>query len=49
MEQLVDAAGTTPPSIGASLALAFTWLAGFVFAIVTLVLVFGAAPAVPAP
>lgn len=47
MDQLVDAVSARPPSIGASFALTFTWLAGLVFAIVTLALVYGPPPAAP--
>ena len=48
MEQLVDAAGARPPSVGASLALAFTWFIAFVLALVTLVLIARATPFAPA-
>ena len=48
MEQLVDAAGARPPTVGASLALAFTWFIGLVLALVTLVLIAKATPFVPA-
>jgi hypothetical protein len=47
MEQLVDAAVARPPSVGASLALAFTWFIGLVLALVTLVLIARATPFAP--
>jgi Zn-dependent protease len=51
MEQLVDAVNARPPSVGASLALIGTWLAGLVFAMVTLVFLYRppSASAPPAP
>ena len=48
MEQLVDAAGARPPSVGASLALAFTWFIALVLALATLVLIARATPFAPA-
>jgi Zn-dependent protease len=51
MEQLVDAVNARPPSVGASFLLIGTWLAGLIFAMVTLVFVYRphSPPAPPAP